>query len=61
MKEKALVMDVSMLEARRSEKDFFARHDLAYVDKVKASVAEVKKEAGEYRHLMSPRKERTGR
>src|SRR5659263_729799 len=31
LKEKGLVMDVSMLEARRSEKDFFQRHDLSYI------------------------------
>jgi len=28
-------MDVDMLSARRNEKDFFARKDLSYVDKVK--------------------------
>ncbi|CAG0985402.1 MAG: methyl-accepting chemotaxis protein [Candidatus Methanoperedens sp.] len=44
-KEKALAMDVSMLEARRSEKDFFARKDLSYVDKVKTSAELVKKDA----------------
>jgi methyl-accepting chemotaxis protein len=54
MKEKALVMDASMLEARRSEKDFFARHDLTYVDKVKASVANVKKDAQEIEALDVP-------
>ena len=44
-KEKALALDVSMLEARRSEKDFFARKDLSYVDKVKTSAELVKKDA----------------
>ncbi|MCX9025306.1 MAG: methyl-accepting chemotaxis protein [Candidatus Methanoperedens sp.] len=45
MKEKALTMDVDMLSARRNEKDFFARKDLLYVDNVKASVANVTKDA----------------
>jgi len=54
MKEKGLAMDVAMLEARRSEKDFFARHDLTYVDKVKASVANVKKDAQEIEALDVP-------
>jgi|GEM_PF-560665 len=54
LKEKGLVMDVSMLEARRSEKDFFQRHDLSYIDKVKASVANVKKEAEEVKTLDVP-------
>ncbi len=58
MKEKALAMDVSMLEARRSEKDFFARHDLTYVDKVKASVADVKTQAHAIQALDVPQAEK---
>jgi len=54
MKEKALGMDVNMLEARRSEKDFFLRHDLSYVDKVKASVLNVRKNAEEIKALDVP-------
>jgi len=46
MKEKGLAMDVDMLEARRSEKDFFARHDISYVDKVRSSVGDVKRDTG---------------
>ena len=54
MKEKALDMDVNMLEARRSEKDFFARHDLTYVDKVKASMVVVNKDAEDIQKLDVP-------
>ena len=54
MKEKALAMDVSMLEARRSEKDFFARNDLSYVDKVRASAANVTKYTQEIQALDVP-------
>ena len=54
MKEKALTMDVNMLEARRSEKDFFARKDLTYVDKVKASMVIVKKDAEDIQTLDVP-------
>ncbi len=54
MKEKALDMDVAILEARRSEKDFFARNDLSYVDKVKASAANVTKYALEIQALDVP-------
>ena len=48
-----------MLEARRSEKDFFARSDLSYVDKVKASMVVVKKDAEDIQKLDVPRKEKT--
>jgi methyl-accepting chemotaxis protein len=44
-KEKALAMDVDMLSARRNEKDFFARTDLSYVDKVKTSAGLVIQDA----------------
>jgi methyl-accepting chemotaxis protein len=54
MKEKGLALDVAMLEARRSEKDFFARHDLSYVEKVKASVEDVKRDALEIQALDVP-------
>ncbi|MDL5502839.1 MAG: MCP four helix bundle domain-containing protein, partial [Candidatus Methanoperedens sp.] len=55
MKEKALDLDVNMLQARRSEKDFINRMDLAYVDKVKASVANVKKDAEDIQNLDIPK------
>ena len=54
MKEKGLKMDVDMLQARRSEKDFLARHDLSYVDNVKASVVNVTKGAQEIQALDVP-------
>ena len=54
MKEKASAMDVAMLEARRSEKDFFARSNLSYVDKVKTSVGSVTKNAQEIQALDVP-------
>src|SRR5659263_132082 len=58
MKEKGLAMDVDMLEARRSEKDFFARKDLQYVDTVKASVVNIKKGAQEIQALDVPQAEK---
>ncbi|MCX9083898.1 MAG: methyl-accepting chemotaxis protein [Candidatus Methanoperedens sp.] len=63
MKEKALAMDVNMLTARRYEKDFFARHDLSYVDIVKTSVGDIKKNAGEIQALDIPqeRKDMAGK
>ncbi|CAG0997050.1 MAG: methyl-accepting chemotaxis protein [Candidatus Methanoperedens nitroreducens] len=63
MNEKSLAMDVNMLQARRSEKDFFARLDLTYIDKVKASVANVKKEAQDIQELDVPqeRKDMAGK
>jgi methyl-accepting chemotaxis protein len=63
MKEKVLAMDVDMLEARRSEKDFFARQDIKYVDAVKTSVAAVKKEAEDIQALdvQQAEKDRTGK
>ncbi|NJD52105.1 MAG: HAMP domain-containing protein [Candidatus Methanoperedens sp.] len=63
MNEKSLSIDVNMLQARRSEKDFFARLDLTYVDKVKASVAKVRKEAQDIQELDVPqeRKEMAGK
>jgi methyl-accepting chemotaxis protein len=54
MKEKSLGMDVEMLSARRNEKDFFARKDLTYVDNVKVSVANVKKDAQDIQALDVP-------
>ncbi|NOX18017.1 MAG: HAMP domain-containing protein [Chlorobi bacterium] len=38
----------NMLDARRSEKDFFARKDLEYVDKVKKAHEKIKNIAAEY-------------
>ncbi|MCZ7382974.1 MAG: hypothetical protein O8C64_15565 [Candidatus Methanoperedens sp.] len=58
MKEKGLTMDVDMLSARRNEKDFFARHDLIYVDNVKAFVANVTKDAQAIQALDVPREEK---
>ncbi len=58
MKEKGLAIDVDMLSARRNEKDFFARHDLIYVDNVKASVANVTKGAQEIQALDVPQEEK---
>jgi methyl-accepting chemotaxis protein len=58
MKEKALAMDVDMLEARRNEKDFFVRHDLKYVDAVKGSVVNAKKEAEGIQALDIPQSEK---
>jgi len=58
MKEKGLLMDVDMLEARRSEKDFFARKDLSYVDNVKTSVQDVRKEAQDIQALDVPQTEK---
>jgi methyl-accepting chemotaxis protein len=54
MKEKGLAMDVSMLEARRNEKDFFARMDLKYVDAVKANVVIINKETDDIQALDVP-------
>ncbi len=42
LKDRALQMHVSMLEARRSEKDFFLRRDRKYVDKVRRNMADLK-------------------
>ncbi|NJD76771.1 MAG: methyl-accepting chemotaxis protein [Candidatus Methanoperedens sp.] len=52
--EEATDINVFLLEARRSEKDFFARHDASYVDKVTAAVAEVKKDAENIKTLEVP-------
>ncbi|HEY9246118.1 MAG TPA: HAMP domain-containing protein, partial [Candidatus Methanoperedens sp.] len=54
LKEKALDIDVKMLEARRSEKDFFSRLDVSYVDKVKLATGDVKKNAEEIKNLELP-------
>ncbi len=54
LKEKALDIDVKMLEARRSEKDFFARLDMSYVDKVKVATDGVKKDAEDIKKLDVP-------
>ena len=54
MKEKGLTMDVDMLSARRNEKDFFARHDLSYVDPVKTFVVNVAKDAQDIQALDVP-------
>ncbi|MCZ7406431.1 MAG: methyl-accepting chemotaxis protein, partial [Candidatus Methanoperedens sp.] len=58
MKEKGLTMDVDMLSARRNEKDFFARHDLTYVNNVKASVVNVTKDAQAIQALDVPKEEK---
>ncbi len=54
MQQKALEIDVNMLEARRSEKDFQARLDLSYVDLVKNATAGVRKNAEEIKTLDVP-------
>ena len=51
MKTHAMNIDISMLEARRSEKDFLARLDWKYVDHVKASVVNIKKEGEAWKKL----------
>ncbi len=51
LKEKALDIDVKMLEARRSEKDFFARLDISYIDKVKVATDGIKKNAEDIKKL----------
>ncbi|MGV1099556.1 methyl-accepting chemotaxis protein [Thiovibrio sp. JS02] len=45
MKSYAQTIDIYMLEARRSEKDFLNRLDLKYSDKVKESVEKIRKDA----------------
>ncbi len=54
LKEKALEIDVSMLEARRSEKDFFARLDPTYIDKVTMATADVRKNSEDIKKLEVP-------
>jgi len=55
-------MDVDMLEARRSEKDFFSRHDLQYVDKVEFLSRQSRKKQRTYGYLMFLReKDRAGK
>ena len=51
MKAYAMRIDISMLEARRSEKDFLARLDLKYADKVKSSMGSIKKDAADWVQL----------
>ena len=51
MKTYAMRIDISMLEARRSEKDFLARLDLKYADKVKSSMGSIKKDAADWVQL----------
>ena len=41
-------IEIKMLEARRSEKDFLMRTDMEYVDKVKESVAALKEQLGKF-------------
>lgn len=54
MEKKALEINVNMLEARRSEKDFLARMDPTYVDKVMIATAAIKKDAEEIKKLDVP-------
>ncbi len=54
LKEKALNIDVKMLEARRSEKDFLMRLDPSYVDLVTKATAEVKQNATDIKKLDVP-------
>lgn len=54
MEKKALQINVSMLEARRSEKDFLMRLDVSYVDKVTIATAEVRKNAEDIKKLDVP-------
>jgi methyl-accepting chemotaxis protein len=51
LKEHAMEINISMLEARRSEKDFFTRLDLSYVTLVTNATADMKKEVGEISQL----------
>ncbi|MFZ5774583.1 MAG: methyl-accepting chemotaxis protein [Thermodesulfobacteriota bacterium] len=53
MKNHAMSIDIAMLEARRSEKDFLNRLDWKYVDKVKAAVGKIKQEAEAWKKLES--------
>lgn len=54
MEKKALEINVKMLEARRSEKDFLVRQDPIYVDKVMIATAAIKKDAEEIKKLDIP-------
>lgn len=54
MEKKALEINVKMLEARRSEKDFLSRMDPTYVDKVMIATAAIKIDAGEIKKLDIP-------
>jgi len=51
MKAKAMDIESSMLQARRSEKDFLLRKDWAYVDKVKAACGRVLAQAEEWSRI----------
>jgi len=51
MKAYALGIDISMLEARRSEKDFLARMDMKYADLVRKSVDSIKKDGAAWIQL----------
>jgi methyl-accepting chemotaxis protein len=51
MKAYAMRIDISMLEARRAEKDFLARLDLKYADKVKKNMGDIKKDAADWVQL----------
>ncbi len=53
MKTHALTIGNQMLQARRSEKDFLARKDLKYVDRVKSTVANLKAEAKAWKEISS--------
>lgn len=54
LKEKARDVNVRMLEARGSEKDFFARKDPAYADKVILATADARKNAEDIKKLDVP-------
>lgn len=54
MEKNALEINVKMLEARRSEKDFLMRLDPNYVDKVMIATAGIKKNAEEIKKLDVP-------
>ena len=53
MKAYAMQIDVSMLESRRAEKDFLARQDLKYADKVKKAMGDIKKDAADWARIES--------
>ena len=55
MEKKVLEINVNMLEARRSEKDFLMRLDPNYVDKVMIATAGIRKNAEEIKKLDIPR------
>jgi len=54
MEKKALEININMLEARRSEKDFLMRLDPSYIDLVTKAVSQVRKNALDIKNLDIP-------